>query len=327
MVGFEYLKSVGGGGRYDALASDGRNTYPGVGISFGISRTLVPLISRGLLTSDRTVPSAVLVALNDEESRAASDAIAQRAARARRPCEVAASAAEVRQADPVRRAAGHPVRLVPGRRRRATRSRTSAAGSRSTPTRRPGAPRRRPRTRRLDRLGHRARKQRGAEAVIRTHDAGTLAPSTSARPSPSPAGWPGAATTAASPSSTCARPPASCRSSSATRPSRTTCAASTASRSPARCQRRPEGNENPNLPTGEIEVIADDVEVLSAARAAAVPDRRPRRGGEEARLAHRYLDLRRSGPRRGAAAAQRGQPGGPRRARTATTSSRSRRPR
>ncbi len=46
MVGFEFLKSVGGGGRYDALASDGRNTYPGVGISFGISRSLVPLMSR-----------------------------------------------------------------------------------------------------------------------------------------------------------------------------------------------------------------------------------------------------------------------------------------
>ena len=28
---------------------------------------------------------------------------------------------------------------------------------------------------------------------------------------------------------------------------------------------RPEGNQNPNLPTGEIEVIATDVEVLSAA--------------------------------------------------------------
>ena len=44
MVGFECLKSVGGGGRYDALASDGRTTYPGVGISFGVSRSLVPLI-------------------------------------------------------------------------------------------------------------------------------------------------------------------------------------------------------------------------------------------------------------------------------------------
>jgi histidyl-tRNA synthetase len=77
MEGFEFLKSVGGGGRYDALASDGRTTYPGVGISFGISRTLVPLLSRGLLTSSRSVPSAVLVALPDEESRGACDEIAQ----------------------------------------------------------------------------------------------------------------------------------------------------------------------------------------------------------------------------------------------------------
>jgi histidyl-tRNA synthetase len=92
MVGFEFLKSVGGGGRYDALASDGRTTYPGVGISFGISRTLVPLISRGVLGSDRRVPSAVLVALVDEESRGASDEVAE-ALRARGiPCEVAASA-------------------------------------------------------------------------------------------------------------------------------------------------------------------------------------------------------------------------------------------
>ncbi len=71
MDGFESLKSVGGGGRYDALASDGRTTYPGVGISFGISRTLLPLMSRGLLSGDRSVPSAVLVALVDEDSRPA----------------------------------------------------------------------------------------------------------------------------------------------------------------------------------------------------------------------------------------------------------------
>jgi histidyl-tRNA synthetase len=91
MVGFEFLKSVGGGGRYDALASDGRSTYPGVGISFGISRTLVPLMSRGLVISDRKVPSAVLVALADEQSRPASDQVAN-ALRARGiPTEVAAA--------------------------------------------------------------------------------------------------------------------------------------------------------------------------------------------------------------------------------------------
>jgi histidyl-tRNA synthetase len=92
MQGFESLGSVGGGGRYDALATDGKSTYPGVGISFGISRTLVPLVNRGMLTSSRSVPSAVLIALVDDESRPASDAIAERLRARGIPCEVAASA-------------------------------------------------------------------------------------------------------------------------------------------------------------------------------------------------------------------------------------------
>ena len=78
MDGFENLKSVGGGGRYDALASDGRTTYPGVGISFGISRSVVPLVQRGLLTADRSVPSVVLVALADEAARESAIGVAQR---------------------------------------------------------------------------------------------------------------------------------------------------------------------------------------------------------------------------------------------------------
>ena len=52
-----------------AAASDGRTTYPGVGISFGLSRTLVPLLAEGVVSGSRAVPSAVLVALADEESR------------------------------------------------------------------------------------------------------------------------------------------------------------------------------------------------------------------------------------------------------------------
>jgi histidyl-tRNA synthetase len=91
MEGYERLKSVGGGGRYDALASDGRTTYPGVGVSFGVSRTLVPLIADGVLSGSRPVPSAVLVAVTDEDSRPASTAVAT-ALRARGiPCEVAAN--------------------------------------------------------------------------------------------------------------------------------------------------------------------------------------------------------------------------------------------
>jgi aspartyl-tRNA synthetase len=59
---------------------------------------------------------------------------------------------------------------------------------------------------------------------------------------------------------------------------------------------RPEGNANPNLPTGEIEVIADSVEVLSAAAPLPFPIDDHVDVGEEARLRHRYLDLRRTGP-------------------------------
>jgi histidyl-tRNA synthetase len=91
MRGYERLKSVGGGGRYDALATDGRTTYPGVGVSFGISRTLLPLIADGVLAGSRPVPSVVLVTLVDEESRPAAEQVAD-ALRARGiACEVAAS--------------------------------------------------------------------------------------------------------------------------------------------------------------------------------------------------------------------------------------------
>jgi aspartyl-tRNA synthetase len=59
---------------------------------------------------------------------------------------------------------------------------------------------------------------------------------------------------------------------------------------------RPEGNANPNLPSGEIEVIATDVEVLSPSAALPFPIDEHVDVGEEARLRHRYLDLRRAGP-------------------------------
>ena len=91
MRGYERLKSVGGGGRYDALASDGRTTYPGVGISFGLSRTLLPLINDGTLAGSRAVPSAVLVALVDEEGRPTSEAVAEALRSRGIPCEVAPS--------------------------------------------------------------------------------------------------------------------------------------------------------------------------------------------------------------------------------------------
>ncbi|TQK71461.1 aspartate--tRNA ligase [Nocardioides sp. SLBN-35] len=59
---------------------------------------------------------------------------------------------------------------------------------------------------------------------------------------------------------------------------------------------RTEGNINPNLPTGHYEVVASDVEVLSAAAPLPFPISDHVDVGEEVRLKHRYLDLRRSAP-------------------------------
>jgi histidyl-tRNA synthetase len=103
LVGHEELGSVCSGGRYDSLASDGATTYPGVGISVGVSRLVSRLLSAELVTVTRTVPSAVLVAVTDETSRPASDAVAA-ALRARGvPVEVAPTAAkfgkQIRHAD------------------------------------------------------------------------------------------------------------------------------------------------------------------------------------------------------------------------------------
>jgi histidyl-tRNA synthetase len=76
LVGYESFGSVCSGGRYDSLASDGRTTYPGVGISLGVSRLMGVLVGRGLVTASRSVPTCVLVAVTDEETRAASEAVA-----------------------------------------------------------------------------------------------------------------------------------------------------------------------------------------------------------------------------------------------------------
>jgi histidyl-tRNA synthetase len=112
--GYEGLGSICSGGRYDALATDGRTTYPGVGISLGVSRVLVPLLNKGVVEADRSVPSAVLVAVVDEESRTGSDAIAEQLRANGVSCEVAPGAQkfgrQIRHAE--RR--GIPYVLFPG---------------------------------------------------------------------------------------------------------------------------------------------------------------------------------------------------------------------
>ena len=91
-IGFEDWGSFCSGGRYDSLASDGRTTYPGIGISIGVSRILGLLIGQGLLTASRSTPAAVLVALNDDDSHAQSVAIATALRSRGIACEVAPKA-------------------------------------------------------------------------------------------------------------------------------------------------------------------------------------------------------------------------------------------
>lgn len=103
LVGHESLGSVSSGGRYDSLASDGKRTYPGVGISLGLTRLLVPLLGRGLLAASRSVPSCVLVAVDDELTRDTAMAVAASLRLRGISCEVAPRAdkygKQIRHAD------------------------------------------------------------------------------------------------------------------------------------------------------------------------------------------------------------------------------------
>lgn len=103
LIGHEKMGSVSSGGRYDSLATDGKTTYPGVGISLGVTRLLGPILARGELIADRSVPSAVLVAVTNEEERAEATAVATALRHRGISCEVAPNAAkfgkQIRHAD------------------------------------------------------------------------------------------------------------------------------------------------------------------------------------------------------------------------------------
>ena len=94
LLGHEHLGSICSGGRYDSLASDGSTTYPGVGISVGVSRLVSRLLSAGLVRASRPVPTAVVVAVTTEEDRATSDRVAALLRARGIPVEVAPSAAK-----------------------------------------------------------------------------------------------------------------------------------------------------------------------------------------------------------------------------------------
>lgn len=76
LVGHEGFGAIAAGGRYDSLVSDGKRTFPGVGISLGISRIVSRILAEGAVAATRPVPTAVLVAVTDEETRQDSTAVA-----------------------------------------------------------------------------------------------------------------------------------------------------------------------------------------------------------------------------------------------------------
>ena len=94
LVGHESLGSICSGGRYESLASNGKKTYPGVGLSIGVTRVVARILSQGFAQASRKVPSAVFVALTNDEGWSAANDVAD-ALRARGiACEVSANAAK-----------------------------------------------------------------------------------------------------------------------------------------------------------------------------------------------------------------------------------------
>ncbi|MFV0285380.1 MAG: histidine--tRNA ligase [Demequina sp.] len=92
LQGHEDLGSICSGGRYDSLVAGGG--FPGVGMSIGVSRLLSRMLGAGLARANRGVPSAVLVAVIDEDSRAQSATIADRLRARGIACEVSPTAAK-----------------------------------------------------------------------------------------------------------------------------------------------------------------------------------------------------------------------------------------
>ena len=68
LQGHESLGSICSGGRYESLASVGKRTFPGVGLSIGVTRLVSRLLAENSLEASRSVPTAVFVALRDDQA-------------------------------------------------------------------------------------------------------------------------------------------------------------------------------------------------------------------------------------------------------------------
>jgi histidyl-tRNA synthetase len=94
LSGHEELGSICSGGRYDSLATDGSRSYPGVGLSIGVSRLVSVLLGEDIIRATRPTPTCVLVAVVDEEHRRQSDTVARLLRRRGIPTDVSPTAAK-----------------------------------------------------------------------------------------------------------------------------------------------------------------------------------------------------------------------------------------
>lgn len=94
LVGHEKLGSICSGGRYESLASNGKRTFPGVGLSIGVTRLVSRIIAENMASASRKVPTAVYIALTNDEMWADAQDIAVALRDRGIACEVSANAAK-----------------------------------------------------------------------------------------------------------------------------------------------------------------------------------------------------------------------------------------
>ena len=79
LVGTDFADSIGGGGRYDNLASTmTKSRLPGVGMSMGISRALGVALKLGLMTTGAKSPTEVLVVNVESDDKTKMLAVAEK---------------------------------------------------------------------------------------------------------------------------------------------------------------------------------------------------------------------------------------------------------